>query len=91
MPPLAATVENWESYDVVYLGAPVWWNQLPHVMRSFLAQHDLSGKTASPFCTSGGSSIAGMADALRATPRANLLEGLAIGSSLPGALDHVRP
>lgn len=93
LPPLAATVEDWESYDVVYLGAPVWWDQLPHVMRSFLTQHDLSGKTVAPFCTSGGSSIDGMADAIRAiAPGANLLEGLTLGrSSLPGALDRVQP
>lgn len=42
LPPLAAAVQDWDAYDTVYLGHPIWWGQLPHVVRSFLAQHDLA-------------------------------------------------
>ena len=65
LPPLAAAVQDWDAYDTVYLGHPIWWGQLPHVVRSFLAQHDLAGKTAAPFSTSSSSGNAAALDALR--------------------------
>ena len=45
------------DYDVVYLGYPIWWNQAPRVINTFLETYDFSGKTIIPFATSGGSSI----------------------------------
>lgn len=56
-PALAAdcTVEDWDSYDVVFLGHPIWWGIPPKIMRTFAEQYDWSGKTVVPFCTSGGS------------------------------------
>lgn len=53
-PDLSATVENISSYDTVYLGTPVWGMTAPPIIRSFLAAHDLSGKTIVPFITHGG-------------------------------------
>lgn len=93
LPPITTGVEDWASYDTVYLGHPIWWGHLPHVMRSFLLQHDLTGKTVAPFCTSGSSGIEGALKDVRALyPDANLLAGLAITrSSLPGALESVEP
>ena len=49
------TVEDWEGYDVVFLGYPIWWGIPPKIMRTFAEQYDWSGKTVVPFCTSGGS------------------------------------
>ena len=46
-----------ESYEVVYLGYPIWWNQAPRVINSFLESHELKGKIIIPFATSGSSSI----------------------------------
>ena len=93
LPPLAAAVQDWDAYDTVYLGHPIWWGQLPHVVRSFLAQHDLAGKAVAPFCTSGGSGIDGaLADIRDLCPGANLLDGLTVErSALPDALDQVAP
>lgn len=56
-PALAAgcTVEDWDSYEVVFLGHPIWWGIPPKIMRTFAEQYDWSGKTIVPFCTSGGS------------------------------------
>ena len=74
LPPIAAAVPDWDAYDAVYLGNPIWWGRLPHVMRSFLLQHDLAGKAVAPFCTSGGSGIDGaLADIRDLCPGANLL------------------
>lgn len=93
LPPLAAAIQDWDAYDTVYLGHPIWWGQLPHVVRSFLAQHDLAGKTAAPFSTSSSSGNAAALDALRELcPEADVREALHLTrGSLPGALDEVEP
>ena len=93
LPPLAAVVQDWDAYDIVYLGHPIWWGQLPHVVRSFLAQHDLAGKTAAPFSTSSSSGNAAALDALRELcPEADVRDALHLTrGSLPDALDEVGP
>ena len=48
---------NTDSYDVIYLGYPIWWGDAPRIILTFLDSHDLSGKIVIPFCTSGGSGI----------------------------------
>lgn len=53
-PPLAATVDQLGVYETVYLGFPIWGGTTPPVIRSFLAGHDLAGKTIVPFITHGG-------------------------------------
>ncbi len=52
---IANKVENIAQYDEIFLGFPIWWGVAPHIINSFLEQYDLSGKTISPFATSGGS------------------------------------
>jgi len=53
-PPLKASVPNIGSYEAVFLGLPIWGETAPSVIRSFLSQHDLAGKTLVPFITHGG-------------------------------------
>ena len=53
-PPLKTSVADIGSYEVVFLGFPIWGETAPPVIRSFLSQHDLSGKTLVPFITHGG-------------------------------------
>lgn len=53
-PPLRCNRENIQAYDTVFFGFPTWDMQLPPPMKSFLEQHDLSGKTLIPFNTHGG-------------------------------------
>lgn len=57
-PALAATVENMDEYDIVFVGYPVWWHAAPAPINTFLESYDFSGKLIIPFCTSGGSDIA---------------------------------
>jgi len=52
---IAEKVGNMDAYDEIFLGFPIWWGVAPHIINSFLEQYDLSGKTISPFATSGGS------------------------------------
>lgn len=54
------------DYDIVFLGYPIWWDEAPRVLNTFLERCDLRGKTVIPFATSGGSGIARSVAALRA-------------------------
>lgn len=55
-PPLATRIENISSYDVIFVGYPIWVETAAPPVRTFLTSYDLSGKTILPFCTSGTSS-----------------------------------
>lgn len=44
------------QYDIIYIGFPVWWYDLPMPVWSFLEEYDLSGKTVIPFFSHNGSS-----------------------------------
>ena len=54
---VSTTVENWESYDTVFVGYPIWWGIAAWPVDSFAENNDLTGKTVIPFCTSSGSDI----------------------------------
>ncbi len=56
-PEISGTVENWDQYDVVFIGYPIWWSEEPRIMDTFVESYDFSNKTVIPFCTSGGSGI----------------------------------
>lgn len=51
-PELAAQVENWDSYEAVFVGFPNWWSDAPMAVYTFLESYDFSGKTLIPFNTS---------------------------------------
>ena len=44
-----------KAYDVIFIGYPIWWYELPMPLYTFFEQYDLSGKIVIPFCTHGGS------------------------------------
>lgn len=52
-PPLAMTVPDFNTYDTVFLGFPIWGETTPPIIRSFLRAHDCNGKTVRPFITHG--------------------------------------
>lgn len=56
-PALKKKVKSMKKYDAVILGFPIWWDDAPMAVYTFLESHNLSGKTILPFCTSGGSDI----------------------------------
>ncbi|MCI8509597.1 MAG: hypothetical protein HFJ06_13740 [Lachnospiraceae bacterium] len=58
-PKITTEARNMKSYDVIYVGYPIWWGATPRVVNTFLEKYDLAGKTVIPFCTSGGSDIDG--------------------------------
>lgn len=58
-PKLKTHIENFESYDTVFIGYPIWWYSLPMPLLSFLDEYDLSEKNVIPFSTHGGSRFSG--------------------------------
>ena len=50
-PDIAKTVENWDDYDTVFIGCPVWWWTTPMIICTFAESYDFKGKTVVPFCT----------------------------------------
>jgi flavodoxin len=54
-PELSGQIENPEDYDVIFLGYPNWYADLPMPLYTFLEQYDFSGKIIIPFCPHGGS------------------------------------
>lgn len=53
----ADTVDNWESYDTVFIGYPIWWGIAAWPVNTFVENNDFTGKTVIPFCTSSSSGI----------------------------------
>ncbi|OKZ79731.1 MAG: flavodoxin [Clostridium sp. CAG:12237_41] len=52
------TVKNWELYDTVFIGYPIWWYVAAWPVNTFVKNNDFSGKTVIPFCTSASSGVA---------------------------------
>lgn len=54
---VSTDVENWDSYDTVFIGYPIWWGIAAWPVDSFVENNDFTGKTVIPFCTSASSGI----------------------------------
>lgn len=66
-PALKDTKLDVSPYNVIFIGYPIWWNQAPRIINTFIENHDLKGKMLVPFATSGGSGITGSVKELRDT------------------------
>ena len=54
---VADTVDNWDSYDTVFIGYPIWWGIAAWPVDGFVEANDFTGKTVIPFCTSSSSGL----------------------------------
>ena len=54
---VSTTVDNWDSYDTVYIGSPIWWGIAAWPVDNFVKDNDFTGKTVIPFCTATSSEI----------------------------------
>ena len=54
---VADTVDNWDSYDTVFIGYPIWWGIAAWPVDTFVEANDFTGKTVIPFCTSSSSGL----------------------------------
>ena len=57
VPLTTATVENWDSYDTVFVGYPIWWGIAAWPVNGFVKANDFTGKTVIPFATSTSSGM----------------------------------
>lgn len=51
------TVENWDEYDTIFIGYPIWWGIAAWPVNGFIEANDFTGKTVIPFCTSSSSGL----------------------------------
>ena len=54
---VASTVPDWESYENIFIGYPIWWGIAAWPVDRFIADNDFTGKTVIPFCTSSSSGL----------------------------------
>ena len=65
-----------EDYDVIFLGYPNWWGEVPMCVYTFIEKHDWNGKTVIPFITHEGSGMGGTDRKIaKATTGSNTLVG----------------
>ena len=90
-PELAAQVENWDSYDTVFVGYPNWWSDAPMTVYTFLESYDWTGKTLIPFNTSASGGFGRSLSRIEESAAgAEILEGLDLTESeLPDAQNRI--
>lgn len=78
-PQLATHIKNLADYDVVFVGFPNWWYDMPMILYSFFDEYDFTGKTLIPFCTHGGSRFSQAEKTIASLEKgAKMQKGLAI-------------
>ena len=81
-PEIANVIEHFDSYEVVYLGYPIWWGTTPMIINTLLETYDFSGKTVVPYATSGGTGIdKSIKDIRSEIPDADVKDGLLVKSN----------
>ena len=77
-PAIAGKIENFDDYDVIYLGYPNWWSDMPMIIYTFLESYNFSDKTIIPFCTSSSEHFIGKEEIQQYAKGATVLDGLGI-------------
>lgn len=75
-------VSNWDNYDTVLIGYPIWWGVAAWPVNTFVKTNDFTGKTVIPFCTSASSSLGQSGELLSKEAKGgNWVEGHRFSSS----------
>lgn len=78
-PKLTTHIQNLQDYNIIFVGYPNWWYDMPRVIYSFFKEYDFKGKTIIPFVTYGSSRFSKSVEHIRALePGAAVLEGPAV-------------
>lgn len=64
-PELSVYLDNMEDYEIVFIGFPNWWNDMPMAVYSFFEEYDFSGKRVIPFAASAGSGFSDTKSSIR--------------------------
>ena len=89
--PIKESIPDISSYDIIYIGSPIYWGGMPEEMFTALNNHDFTGKTIKPFTTHEGSFLSSVPNQLKSIcVGATINEGLAIyGHEVKTAKDKV--
>lgn len=79
-PEIQNKITNFDQYDTIFVGYPIWWGNLPMIMHTFFESYDFNGKKVIPFNTHEGSGDAGTYSTVQKDlPKANVTtDGLAL-------------
>ena len=76
-PEITVSVDNIEDYYTIFVGYPIWWDEAPAMIGTFLSNYDFEGKTVIPFCTSSSDEIDNSLHIFsELCPNAEIAEGL---------------
>ena len=91
-PALATHIDNFADYDVIFVGYPIWWYQMPMAMYTFFDEYDFAGKTIIPFSSHGGSGWSGTVDDIaEMEPSATFVNGYSISrNNVSESADDIR-
>lgn len=64
-PALTSQIEDFDSYDTVFVGFPTWWYDMPQALYSFFDEYDFAGKTIVPFNVHNGSRFSGTIETIQ--------------------------
>jgi flavodoxin len=80
--PALLETKDIDDYDIIFLGYPIWWGDMPMPVYTFIEGHNWNGKTVIPFCTHAGSGLSGTVGTLRTKcVGATVLDGFSIAGT----------
>lgn len=90
-PKLATHIKSLKDYDIIFVGYPNWWYDMPMAIYSFFDEYDFSGKTIIPFVTHGGSCFSQSVETIAEMEKnAKVIKGPSVSAgSVPDAKDDV--
>lgn len=81
-PEIVGELPDLSKYDVVFLGYPIWWSDLPMPVYTFLDGENFTGKTILPFCTHEGSGLSGTDRTIADTTKTEVKDGFALAGHI---------
>lgn len=91
-PAIKNPIPSMKKYKTVFIASPVWYSELPMLMRTFMDKTDLNGKTIIPVVTDSGSGFASIPDQIKKQyPKANVIDGFNVqGADVQKAQPQVK-
>ena len=81
-PEIVGELPDLSKYDVVFLGYPIWWSDMPMPVYTFLDRENFAGKIILPFCTHEGSGLSGTDRTIAETTKADVKDGFALAGHI---------
>ena len=77
-PEIVGELPDLSKYDVVFLGYPIWWSDMPMPVYTFLDRENFAGKIILPFCTHEGSGLSDTQRSIADVTKADVRDGFAL-------------